>query len=395
MTILSFCCFSVANAQTPQFQNFNIPVEVFGTSKPDYSVLSVDRTKKKDVVPGAFGQGYNSVTGEFLPKVCVKITSLVPKGGAVPTPEGNSAIYEVQSLSEVQSSSRIAGGASLLYSGFSLSAGGSVLNGEYHNSYGRYTSTYQKIVTNEFQGRGEGPNGDPEPTGSALKDIKNIEVFRAICGDSYVSGYILGGTYNVTGGVKATVDKDWKQNETNVSLGFKDILGANFSSSSSYAAMKSASSFDVRNLSVGVTFEKPVTFENMYEIAQNFPNLVKSNPGVVTFVFTPYQTLGAEFKKLPDFSFVRSVKLDELARKRDAARTISNDLIVAQDAANKGFSYFTLDMKPGDARDEIDDYFTKIGLAVVACRKATKENDCVDAINDVKQVPPNHVKRAP
>jgi hypothetical protein len=381
------------------FRQLVLPAEQLG-GQFDFSILLLDKTKPTPVVPGAYGHGFNSITGERLPKACVKITSVVPKAGFVAGQSGDRYFHEVSSLQAVREESKISAGASVLYSGFSLSAGGSVVNGEFHNSYGKYITAYSQILSDEFDTRGEGENGNPLLTNSAKNDAKDPVTFRAACGDHYISGYKLGGTFSAVAAVKAMVDQNWKQNQTDVSVGFKGIFGANFSQSSDYSKIRNSSSFDVRDLSVGAV-PQAVSLENIYQVYNDYKALVDAKPGFVSYILTPYQALAApELKNIPDFSFVEGAKLDELARKRDSARTISNDLIVAQDATSKGFAYFLLQkagtpIKPEDARQEIDDFFTKIAVAADACRLATTETACTTAIDKVPAVPENFVKRAP
>lgn len=396
---LMFACTCAVAQESPQPVGSGLQLELPESSLTlDNEVLLLQHTniapKPLPAVPGAYGQGFDSATGTLLTKKCVKITSLAPKGGTIPSEKGEHAFHEVSSLDEIRSDTKTSASASLLYQGFSGSAGGSVVNGSFYSSFGRYVTAYQEIILDEYQGKGEGANGDPELTPPALSDLKiGKSTFKSSCGDHFVSGYKAGGVFSVVVSIKSNIDATWKQNDIDVSAGFKGIFGANFSQSSGYSKISKASSFDVRDLSAGVIYPA-VSLEDLYKSYNGYQDLVKAKPGLVSFVFTPYSALGGAAKGIPDFSDLEGAKLEELARKRDTARKISNDLEVANNAAANGMAkYFVVDVKPEDARVEIDRYLADIAKAVDACRTATEPNDCTKAIDLVPAVPPNHVKK--
>lgn len=363
----------------------------------DAEVNALRHTPPSPPVAGAYGHGFDSMTGKVLPQVCVKVTSLIPKAGGVPSGGGEHVFHEDTSIEQLRNDSKTTAGASLLYDAFSVSASGSVVNGSFFNSFGRYIAAYQEVITNEFIAKGEGNNGDLTLTALALANLKiGLSTFKSACGDHFISGYREGGIFNVVASVKAATDDKWSANEASVNLGFKDIFGANFSNSSNYSKISSSSSFDVRDISSGVV-SPAVSMENLYQSYADYGKLVVAKPGLVSFVFTPYNALGgADAAKIPDFSALEEAEIEILAAKRDQARSNSNDLQVAVDAISKGYSkIFLIDTKPEDARTEIDKYIEDIAIAADGCRNATTPGGCTTAIEKVGTVPANHVKRAP
>ena len=357
------------------------------------SLALKDAALKAAPVTGDYGKGFDSATGETLGNVCVKIVALPPKGGTVTSPAAENVYHESISLEQTRSDTKTSASASLLYDAFSASIGGSVVNGNFSNSYSRYVTAHREIVVNEFVGTGVGPNGNYELTQTALDNLKlGPATFRAVCGDHFVSGYKLGGVFNVVAAVRATTDSSFNQHQTDIGVGFADIFGANFSQSANYSKVRMASSFDVRDLSVGVV-SPAVTLETLSSAYTNYEALVKQNPGLLSFVFTPYSQLGGQAAGIPDFSALESAKLGQLAAKRDRARTNSNDLDLALTAKSQGADLFAIDGDPEAARKEFDDYFSAIAVAVDKCRHSTTPPACTAAVDAVPAVPKARVSR--
>lgn len=122
---------------------------------------------------------------------------------------------------------------------------------------------------------------------------------------------------------------------------------------------------------------------------------MRAKPGLVTYVFTPYATLPGKAATVPNFTALVAAKMDELARKRDLAKTYSNDLILASTSESLGYKYFVIKGDPEVARGTFDKYFAEIARAVDACRTAVMPKDCINAIDDVSSVPKNVVSRVP
>lgn len=174
-------------------------------------------------------------------------------------------------------------------------------------------------------------------------------------------------------------------------LGFKGIFGANFDKSTNYAKMDSSSTFDVRDLSTGV-IASAVSLQNLYQEYQDYQKAVTAKPGLVTLVFTPYKALGGAAADIPNLTELEMTKLEELARKRDRIKTISNDLEVANDAVARGLpTLFKIDSKPEDIRTVIDAYMASIATAVDTCQNTADSSVCIQSINQVGPVPANHV----
>lgn len=373
-----------------------VPARFF---RSDMDSLSLTRTAVWSppalAVPVQYGRGFDSATGELLSTACVGVASLEAKAGPIVSPTAENIFHESTSQEGTRADMKTGASASLLYEGFSASVGGSVLNGNFHNSFGRYVTAHREIVVNEFVSRGYGPNGDFRLTDAAAKLLdKGPATFRAACGDHFISGYKLGGVFNVVAAVRTNLDSNYKANETNVGIGFAGIFGADFSQSTGYGNMRSSSQFDVRDASSGVIFPA-VSLETLKASYDAYESLVKANPGLLTFVFTPYATLPGKAASVPNFTALVAVKMEELARKRDRAKTQSSDLVVASNSVGLGFDYFVISGDAEAARKELDDYFASIAKAVDACRRGAVPNACVAAIDGVPTVPQNRVSRKP
>lgn len=136
------------------------------------TALRLDRPIAAQAIEGVYSQGFDSVTGKILTKKCVKVTSLQAKAGTVVAGSGEHVFHEATSLEEIRTDTKTSASASLLYEGFSASVGGSVVNGSFSSSFGRYVTAYQEIITNEYEARGNGDNGDVQLTKSALAGWK-------------------------------------------------------------------------------------------------------------------------------------------------------------------------------------------------------------------------------
>jgi hypothetical protein len=223
-----------------------------------------------DSPPGIFkvGAGYNALTGEILPGICVTSNSPNLTFGQTQLEGtlGKSFIATVSDMASHASASSSDAGFNFTYKLVSVGFGTGTSSENYFNSVDQYARVYVRLAT-----RGEAFVGETWSPLGKIEISNPLKRFTQICGTHYVRalyhGHILDQTYRF----ELDKTKYDKSNRNSFSLGIGKLFGFDYSDTTNQQEMSAISKLTVIDESRGILTVMPPA----PSAATGVPTLVK------------------------------------------------------------------------------------------------------------------------
>jgi hypothetical protein len=246
------------------------------------------------------GQGYNALTGDILPEVCVDKTREDVSFGHVGSAKDVEYIDVTSNMATHQSSTGESAGFNVTYKLISVGADVGATSTSYFNSIDQFARIYKRLIT----------SGQVRISGDWSQDgwtaiHGTLANFSRICGTHYVSAVYYGSYVDRTIRFKLHDDQYSSASRGSFNIGVANLFKVGASSASSQTSIDSASSINSFGNADGVVVPPPVIdphdVSGVVGLAnfarRDYPAAIASRPleqgDLLMIEITPYYQLGS------------------------------------------------------------------------------------------------------